>query len=105
MTTRIRNGKAQGGAANTSRASQRRATQNKGGVLKGAGISFTNPATIADSGNGLAIFAAGSVIQVEGSPKNSRRLRVTASSAGSLTVSGGALTTESAGAAITLRQV
>lgn len=104
MSTRTRNAAAGGAATNSSRSSGRVATQDKGGILKGTGISFTNPATIADSGNGLAIFPVGARIQVEGSPQNSRTLRVTASAAGSLTVTPGVLTTEGAGAAITLRQ-
>jgi hypothetical protein len=104
MSTRTRNAVAGGAATNSSRSSQRLATQDKGGVLKATTISFTNPATIADSGNGLAIFPVGARLQVEGSPRNSRKLRVTASSAGSLTVTPGLLTTEGPGAAITLRQ-
>jgi hypothetical protein len=104
MSTRIRQGVAAGAAANTRRSSQRVSTMDKGGTLRATTISFTNPATIADSGNGLAIFPVGALLQVEGSPRNSSQFRVTASAAGSLTVAPGVVTTEGAGASIRLRR-
>lgn len=59
-------------------------------------------AAITDSGNGLGIFPAGSRILVVGSPNNSRRLEVSASSAGQLTLRHNDLVTESAGPLITI---
>jgi len=73
-----------------------------GGVVTGTGISFTNPGTIADSGNGLALFPVGCAIQIRGSAKNSRRFNVTASAAGSLTVIPATVTSEVAGPTITI---
>lgn len=66
-------------------------------------LSFTAPATIADSDNGLAIFTVGANILIKGSDSNDRSFTVTASAAGSLTVSpSGGVVTESAGAAMTI---
>ena len=76
--------------------------KSAGVVVKGTTISFTSSATIADSGNGLAQFAVGSLVRVLGSPLNSRLWQVTASSAGSLTVIPAQIQSESAGATITL---
>jgi len=73
-----------------------------GGIVVGTGISFTNPGTIADSGNQLALFPVGCAIQVRGSAKNSRRFNVTASAAGSLTVTPATVTSEGAGPTITI---
>jgi hypothetical protein len=69
-------------------------------VIKGTTISFTSGATISDSGNGLGSVGVGDLIQVRGSPKNSRTWEVTAAAAGSLTVLPAMVTTESAGAAL-----
>lgn len=103
MSTRSRQSNAFGAGANSSRRPQTTFSADKGGAtVKGTGISFTNPGTIADSNNGLAAIPVGAVISVAGSPANSRTFRVGASSAGSLTVTPGVVTTEIAGAAITI---
>lgn len=74
-------------------------------VVSSAGISFTSPDTIADSGAGFGIFSPGDRIIVEDSPLNSREWDVLTANASTLTVSrtdGGQLTTEGAGATITI---
>ena len=64
----------------------------------------TNPATIADSGNGLAIFAVGDRIEVAG-PSNRGRWTVATAAAGSLTVTPGRIATASAGGSVSIRKV
>jgi hypothetical protein len=73
-------------------------------VVRGTTVSFTNPTTIADSGNGLAIFAAGQDIEIFGTASNNRIYNVVTSSAGSLTVTPN-VTTEAAGAEVLVRLV
>lgn len=101
MSTRRTTQKSQGAAGNLARAPQVNVS-TKGGNLRATTISFTNPGTIADSGNGLAIFPVGARIRVRNSPRNSRQFQVTASAAGSLTVTPAVVTSESAGANITI---
>lgn len=74
-------------------------------AIKGTGISFTSSATIADSGNGFGAIGVGDLIEVRGSPLNSRRWEVTAAAAGSLTVLPALVQSEVAGAAITVERV
>ncbi len=73
-------------------------------AITGTGISFTNPATIADSGNGLGIFRAGDRIEISG-PSNRGRWIVASASASSLTVTPGRIATASAGGSVTIRKV
>ena len=87
--------------SNNSRRDTRVVERDVGLTLKVTTVSFTSTGTIADSGSGMA-FSAGDVIEVRGSPLNSRRYAVTAASAGSLTVAPGVVSSESSGAAITL---
>jgi hypothetical protein len=61
--------------------------------------------TITDSDNGLAGILAGATVSVSGSGLNDGEYLVTASAAGTLTLSPGVLTTEAAGASVTLRVV
>lgn len=61
--------------------------------------------TITDSGNGLAAILAGAIVNVAGSDSNDGDYLVTASAAGTLTLSEGVLTTEAAGASVTLTVV
>lgn len=102
MSTRVEQTRAEGAAANNSR----RGTLNyerdpQGGLtVKGTTISFTNPGTIADSGNGFGNFLVGDRVEVRGSPANSRLYVLTAVAAGSLTVTPALVTTESAGPTI-----
>jgi|SRR6185312_8872569 len=72
------------------------------GAAKGTTISFTAPATIADSANQLGTFKVNDIIVVLGSAANSRSWTVQTSAAGTLTVSPAVITSEVAGAAITL---
>ena len=74
-------------------------------AIKGTTIGFTSSATIADSGNGFGAIGVGDIIDVRGSPLNSRRWEVTAAAAGSLTVLPALVQTEAAGAAITVERV
>ena len=106
MTTRVEQQKFEGAGLNLTRRQHNTGSREKGSgvVVKGTGISFTGSATIADSGNGLAQFAVGSTIIVKGSPLNSRRWRVTASAAGSLTVTPAQVQSESAGATIEIER-
>lgn len=103
MSTRTSQRLGRSASLNDSRRTQGRISVDKGGATRTATtISFTGPGTIADSGNGLAAFGVNAQIEVRGSPKNSRIFRVTASAAGSLTVQPAQVTTESAGASITI---
>ncbi len=100
MSTRRTNGRAN---ATPDRRVQSRLERDRGGtIVTATTISFTNPGTIADSGNGLAIFAVGQRVEVRGSARNSRVFTVTASAAGSLTVVPAVVTTETAGPLITI---
>ena len=106
MSTRRTNGNMKAAAGNMSRRTQSNVSADKAGpMLKGTTISFSSGATIADSGNGLAVFAAGQKVRVRGSTLNSRDYVVATSAAGSLTVTPAVVQTESAGAAITISQV
>jgi hypothetical protein len=95
------------GASNNGRANQQviEREQQGGPIVKTTTISFSGT-TISDSGNGLAVFATyvGNTIEVRGSASNNRTYLVTAAAAGSITV-GQALTTESAGALVTILYV
>jgi len=101
--SRIRSNLALSAAGDMSRRSQTTFSGDGGaGNTTGNTISFTAPATIADSGNGLGWVRAGDLIGVRGSATNSRRWRVTTAAAGSLTVTPAVVTNELAGAVITL---
>ena len=75
-------------------------SSSRTGTVKGTTISFTSTATIADSGNGFGNLAVGDMIEVRGSASNSRRFRLTAAAAGSLTVVPAMVTTIAATPAI-----
>lgn len=103
MTTRKSQRIGLSAALNGTRRGQAGFSQNKGGAtVKGTGISFTASNTIADSGNQLAVLAVGARIKVRGSPRNSRTFDVVTSAAGSITVRPANITSEGAGAAITI---
>lgn len=89
---------------NTTRRTQTKFSREKhgGATVVSTGISFTNPATIADSNNGFGAIAVRDTIQVRGSPKNSRVWEVVTAAAGSITVKGGTITSEIAGPSITV---
>lgn len=100
MTTRISNGFCNGAGERQPQQSNTRSVP----AITGTGISFTNPATIADSGNGLGIFRAGDRIEISG-PSNRGRWIVASASASSLTVTPGRIATASAGGSVTIRKV
>lgn len=103
MTTRQRQTNASSASLNSTRRQHSSFSQDKGGAtVKGTGISFTSGATIADSGNQLGAIPVGARFRVQGSPSNSRVWRTTAVAAGSITVVPAMVTTESAGALITI---
>lgn len=88
-------------SGNVSRANSRTWNRNPGGPTRTATTISFNANTISDSGNGLALFGVGGLIEVRGSASNNRVHRVTTSAAGALGVVP-ALTTESAGASVTI---
>ena len=105
MSTRKQQTKSEGASLNRSTRSSAMARPLGAPTVRGTTVSFTNPATIADSGNGLAVFPVGALLEVQGSPRNSREFRVTASAAGSLTVVPAVVTSEAATPIITLRRL
>lgn len=74
----------------------------KTGNLVGAGISFTAPNVISDTGNGLGIFLINDIFEVRGSILNSRSYLVTSVGAGFITVAGSLIRTEATGPTLTL---
>ena len=106
MSTRKSQRVDRGAAGNSSRRSQGRISRDKGGAtVVGTGISFTGPATIADTGNGLAAFDVNARIEVRGSARNSRVFDVVTSAAGTLTVRPSLITSEVAGPSITITRL
>lgn len=79
---------------------------NEGTVptLTGTGIAFVAPDTITDSGNGLAVFNAGQMIEVSHATLNSNIYKVKTVAAGTITVYEQIVADEAAGALIELRQ-
>ena len=105
MSSRISQTVSAGPDVNNSRRSQLFTERDyNAGTYKASTISFTNPGTIADSANGLGLYQVNDMIDVRGSPLNSRRWAVLTTGAGSITVQtnaqGEQITTEGAGAAI-----
>lgn len=81
-------------------------TQDVGGLSEqGTDISFTSADTISSAGSGFPTFTAGALIQVMGSPLNSRVWQVVTSSASTITVLPAQIEAESAGALIDIRTV
>lgn len=67
-------------------------------------ISFTSTTTIASAGSEFGVFAIDDEIKVTGSVSNDGTYRVLTASAASLTVAPLAITTESAGASVTIKK-
>jgi hypothetical protein len=108
MSTRTSQRRDAGAALNNTRRSQGRTSREPdgGAVLIGTGISFSGASTILDSGNGMGAITVGRRIRVSGSPKNSRTWLVHGvTNAGQITVRPAQVTTESAGARITIELV
>lgn len=103
MSTRINSRTKAGASGNLSRRTQSSISRDPGGPTRVATtIAFTSPATITDSGNGLAVFRVGTSITIRGSALNSRRVTVATSAAGTLTVTPAMIQTASAGPLVTL---
>lgn len=103
MTTRTTQRRHEGAALNATRRSQGKISRDRGGaVVQGTTISFSAASTIADSANQLGALAVGDVIEVRGSPGNSREWRVNTAGAGSISVRPAQIVSEGAGAAITI---
>ena len=103
MSTRRTNGRAN---ATRGACTQSRIERDPGGrVRQATTISFSAPATIADSGNGLGGFVVRQRIEVRGSPRNSQVYAVQTRAAGSITVLPAFIVTESAGPLITVRNM
>jgi hypothetical protein len=94
-----------GAAGNTSRATSRTISTDPGGpIYKAATIGFSG-VTISDSASGLGKFSGyvGNTIEVRGSARNNREYLVSAvASDGSTLTVAQALTTEAAGATVTI---
>lgn len=95
----------EGPASNAQQAQTGRASDVGSPTLRAATISFTGPNTIADSGNGLAIFPAGARVRVQGSAANNREFVVVTSAAGTLTVRPSRVTSAAAGPTVELRRI
>ncbi len=106
MSTRINTRIGRGAAENNSRRSQGSFDRDpqSGATIRASTISFTNPDTISDSGNGFAALRAGDPIEVRGSARNSRGVVVVTAAAGSLTVRPAVVTSEAAGPSITINR-
>jgi len=90
-------------AGNNTRRTQGGISRDTGGAtVVSADISFSASQTIALSGSGLAALAVGDIIEVRGSPLNSREWRVNTTGLGFITVRPAMVTNESAGPVITI---
>jgi len=104
--TRVRQLISNSANLNDTREPMSRPTQDVGGLNEqGTDISFTSANTISSAGSGFPTLTAGSMIQVLGSPLNSRVWQVVTSSASTITVLPAQIQTESAGALIDIRTV
>lgn len=93
-----------GASGNSTRRTQGKTSRDKGGAtVIGTGIAFVSSSTITDSGNGFAAIAVGDMIDVRGSPKNSRAWRVSGkASNGQISVRPQHVQSEAAGVSITI---
>lgn len=106
MSSRQQQTMAYGAAGNRATRGQSNTERDPGAdTVRGTTISFTASATIADSANGLGVYAVGDRIEVRGSALNSRVWVVTAAAAGSLTVVPAMIQAESAGPTIVIKRV
>ncbi|CAB4166158.1 hypothetical protein UFOVP843_13 [uncultured Caudovirales phage] len=106
MSTRVKQTVGASAAGNESRRTGSKIERDPGaGNLQATTISFTASGTIADSGNGLGLYAVNDVVEVRGSAANSKLWTVATAGAGSITVTPAQITTESAGPTIILQKV
>lgn len=104
--TRVRQLISNGANLNDTRKQTSIPTQDVGGLNETAtDISFTSADTITSVGSTFPTLTAGALIQVVGSPLNSRIWQVVTSSASTITVLPAEIQTESAGALIDIRTV
>ena len=104
--TRRRNGTSRGAVINDTRRMSRNIERDRGGArVEGTTVSFTGGSTVSDSGNGLGSFIVGLPVLISGAATNANNGLVlpSAVAAGSLTVQGKTVVTESAGANIEVR--
>lgn len=105
MSSRTSQSVSLGADANFSRRTQSKTERDpQAGDVQATTISFTAPATIADSANGLGGYAVNDAIDVRGSTLNSRRWMVLTTGAGSITVIPAGIQTEAAGPAIIIQR-
>ena len=102
--TRKRNNTVFSGSSNNSRRDVSRTAMPDSHVV-GTDISFTAPATISSVAAAFGLLSVGQIIRVKGSALNSRDYRVETSSAAAITVSQAVISTEAAGANISVRLV
>lgn len=74
-------------------------------VIKGTDISFSSTNTISSDGNAFGTLSPGQIVQVAGSPLNSRTYSILTAAAGSITVTPALVQAEVAGAAIQIYEV
>lgn len=92
-------------AANYSRSTQSKIERDpQAGDIQLTTISFTAPATISDSANGLGIYGVNDAIDVRGSSLNSRSWIVLTAGAGSITVYPSGIQTAAAGPVIIMQR-
>lgn len=100
MSTRDAQRLTYGAAANLSRERNTIVERDGSSPRRGTDISFTAPDTITKPSGGFNLFEVGDIIEVLGSPMNSRRWVVAAKASTTITVTIPAITTESAGPTI-----
>ena len=105
LGSRLRNNTCLAAISNLSRAFTTNFNRRDDATVTATDISFTNPATIASVANAFGVFTAGQLIRVKGSASNNRDFTIVTAAEGSLTVTPGVVTTESAGATVTVRQI
>ena len=105
--TRVRQLPTAAASLDDSRRSVNSYSQDKGGlVIEAITISAVNSTnSFNDSGSGLPVFTAGSLIEVSGFEANSRVYRVVSRTAASVVVEGAIVTDEAAGETIFIRSV
>ena len=67
-------------------------------------ISFTSPSTISSAGSEFGVFAIGDEITISGSANNNGSYKILTQSASTLTVTAANITTESAGASVSIKK-